>query len=340
MTPTSEPNSTSSASTRAHPGDDDLEIGGASVPRLPSDVREAIASERLGAVSGSDSAWRLALMAAIAIGSTAVAIAMDHPVVWVLHALVGGILLTACIAAEHEALHGSMFGPAASNHAVGALVGALCWTPYSAYRTYHLRHHQRTHVEGDAEPVLVIGSRAMLVGLVAVSTLGLAAELWARLLRSLAGRSDPREARLRRPGLDVLSLVAAMVFAAVLVASAALWGPVAVLMVYGGPFVVYLALSALSFLPEHYECSYGPAPVVSTTRTTTSTAVSRFVLWNANLHTAHHLVPSIPCHGLPRLHRLIEGSCEHLSPGYLAYYRGLWQRLGRGEVPAAPPWQR
>jgi fatty acid desaturase len=303
-------------------------------------VRTTIVAERLGAVSGADSTWRLAVMAAVAVASSATAIAVDHPAVWVLHALVGGIVLTACVAAEHEALHGSMFAPPAANHAVGAVVGALCWTPYSAYRTYHLRHHQKTHVEGDAEPVLVIRSRAMLLGLLAVSTLGLAAELWARLVRSLAGRSQPGEARLRRPALDVLSLAAGITFAAALVASAVVWGPVAVLVVYGGPFAVYLLLSALSFLPEHYECSYGPAPVVATTRTTTSTAVSRFVLWNANLHTAHHLVPSIPCHGLPRLHRLIEDDCEHLAPGYLGYYRGLWARLGRGALPAEPPWQR
>lgn len=325
---------------RGDEGDDaGLQVGGAAVPHLAPELRSAIVDERLGAVSGLDSTWRLALMAAIGVASTATAVVVDHPAAWVLHALVGGIVLTACVAAEHEALHGSMFNRPAANHAVGATVGALCWTPYSAYRTYHLRHHQRTHVEGDAEPVLVIRSRGMLLGLLAVSTIGLAVELWARLFRSLAGRSQPGEARLRRPALDLLSLGAGIAFSAILVASALAWGPAQVLMVYSGPFAVFLVLSALSFLPEHYECSYGPAPVVATTRTTTSTAVSRFVLWNANLHTAHHLVPSVPCHGLPRLHQMIEDTCEHLAPGYLTYYRSLWRRLGRGDLPPAPPWQ-
>lgn len=305
---------------------------------VPPAVRAAIVAEHLGAVSGRDSAWRLALMTAIGVASGVAAAVADSPLIWLAHAVAGGVVLTACIAAEHEALHGSMFGPPALNHVVGAVVGALCWSPYSAYRTYHLRHHQRTHMSGDAEPMVVIRTRLMLVGIVAVSTIGLAIDLWKRLFRSLSARTRPEEARLRRPGLDALSIAASGALCAVLVVSGITWGLTTVALVYAGPLIVFVVLSSLSFLPEHYECAYGPAPVTSTTRTTLSNGAGRFVLWNANLHTAHHLVPSVPCRNLPRLHQLIEDSCDHVATGYLSYYRALWARLGRADLPPAPPW--
>lgn len=319
---------------------DDVHVAGVAVPRLPAELRSTMAVERLAATADLDALRRLAVITACGVLSLAMAVALDHPLTWLLHAVTGGIVLTSLIAAEHEALHGSVFSAPFANHLVGTLAGALCLTPYSAYRTYHLRHHQYTHVEEDAEPIVVLRSRGALAAALLLSTLGLALSLWTRLFRSLAGRADESERRLRRPMLDATSLVAGVAVVTLVGLLVAWQGPTSVLLIYGAPLAVYFVLSAASFLPEHYECDYGPGPAWSTTRTTPSNALARFVLWNANLHTAHHLVPAVPCRSLPRLHELIEARCEHLESGYLSYYRGLWGRIGRGELAQDPPWSR
>lgn len=307
-------------------------------PRLPADLRAALSERRLATADAQDSIRRLAAISLAAAASVAVAVAVDHPAGWMVHATVVGLVLTSCIAAEHEALHGSLFDSRWANHAVGAFTGAVCLTPYSAYRTYHLRHHQFTHAEKDAEPVAVLRTRFHLVAALAFATLGLAATLWASLARSLTGRPPEAGDRLRRRGLDSLSLAASGTFLLVL---ACLWwsqGAMFVALLYGGPFAVYLVLSAATFLPEHYECEYGPGLAWNTSRTTTSNAVARFLLWNANFHTAHHLVAAVPGHALPELHSLIDQRCVNTERTYAGYYAGLWRRIGRKELPAGPPW--
>lgn len=320
------------------PVDDDLLVAGVAVPRLPPELRRSLDERRLAVVAPADSARRLAILFTLLAASTVAAVTLRHPAGWALHAVVAGLVLTSLIAAEHEALHGSMFSHPWSNHVVGAICGALCLTPYSAYRTYHLKHHQNTHVEDDVEPIVVVRSRPGLIGALVFATVGLAVVLWARLAASLIGRGFAGERRFRRPSVDAVSAALSLGFLIAVAVIGVRWGVSFVALLVGAPLAVYFVASAMTFFPEHYECEYGPGIAWRTARTTHSNPLVRFVLWNANFHTAHHLVPAVPCHALPELHGLIEERCEHTEAGYVGYYRGLWGRIGRGELPPAPPW--
>ncbi|MDQ2678047.1 MAG: fatty acid desaturase [Actinomycetota bacterium] len=319
--------------------DDGLLVAGVAVPRLPPELRSQLAERRLAVVDPSDAVRRLIILFAVLAASTAVAVVVQHPATWVAHAVVAGLVLTSLIAAEHEALHGSMFDSPWANHVVGAVCGALCLTPYSAYRTYHLKHHQNTRVPGDVEPIVVVRSRPGLIGALFAATIGLAAVLWARLFASLVGRGFAGERRFRRPAIDRLSAVLSIGFLVVVVLIGMQWGVGFVALLVGAPLAVYNVLSAGTFFPEHYECAYGPDIAWNTTRTTVTNPLTRFLMWNANFHTAHHLVPAVPCHALPELQELIAERCIHTESGYLGYYRGLWGRIARGELPPAAPWK-
>ena len=319
--------------------DDGLLVAGVAVPRLPPELRAELAARRLAVVSPADAIRRLTILFGVLAASTALAVAVQHPAIWVVHAVVAGLVLTSLIAAEHEALHGSMFDNPWSNHVVGAVCGALCLTPYSAYRTYHLKHHQNTHVPDDVEPIVVVRSRPGLIGALCAATIGLAAVLWGRLFASLVGRGPAGERRFRRPSIDLLSAVLSIGFPAGVVLISMRWGVGFAALLIGAPLAVYNVLSAGTFFPEHYECAYGPDIAWNTTRTTVTNPLTRFLMWNANFHTAHHLVPAVPCHALPELQDLIAERCIHTESGYLGYYRGLWGRIARGELPPAPPWK-
>ena len=339
LAPTSRVDDTTVEGSPTGAADDGLLVAGVAVPRLPPELRAQLAERRLAVVSGRDAFRRLSILSAVLVASTTLAVLVGHPTTWILHAVVAGVVLTSLIAAEHEALHGSMFDAPWANHVVGAVCGALCLTPYSAYRTYHLKHHQNTHVADDVEPIVVVRSRGGLIGALLFATVGLAAVLWGRLAASLIGRGFAGERRFRRRSIDAVSALVSIGFLVVLAVLAANRGIGFVALLVGAPLLVFNVLSAATFFPEHYECAYGPDIAWNTTRTTRTNPLTRFVLWNANLHTAHHLVPAVPCHALPELQGLIAERCIHTESGYLSYYRGLWGRIGRGELPPAPPWK-
>ena len=96
------------------------------------------------------------------------------------------------------------------------------------------------------------------------------------------------------------------------------------------PYLLCNLISSVVTKPEHYECDYSPAAIYDTTRTIYSNRLFGFLLWNNNLHTAHHLMPAVPGHGLPKLQTRIDPYCEHTSKSYTRWHLGLIRQLARG----------
>ena len=56
--------------------------------------------------------------------------------------------------------------------------------------------------------------------------------------------------------------------------------------------------------------------ILNRTRTTYTSPLVSWWLWNMNYHAEHHAWPAVPWHALPTLHRQIASHLEHESWGY------------------------
>jgi fatty acid desaturase len=114
-------------------------------------------------------------------------------------------------------------------------------------------------------------------------------------------------------------------YALVAAASLALRSDLAlVLWVY--PALLGQPVLRLYLLAEHAGCPEVP-DMLSNTRTTRTNALLRFLAWNMPYHAEHHLLPSVPFHALPALHKEIAHRIQTLSPGYASVHRDLVGRL-------------
>lgn len=93
---------------------------------------------------------------------------------------------------------------------------------------------------------------------------------------------------------------------------------------------------------EHAACALDPNGL-SNTRTTLTTPLINFVMWNMSYHSEHHLYTLIPFHALPRAHTLLKDHIVNVSDGHVNVHRNVlstWIReqhdaLMRGKEKAA-----
>jgi fatty acid desaturase len=321
------------------PVDDEVSVGGGPVPRLPEHVRRGVRDQRLVVARPGDSAARLVVSLATASATAALVVLTGAWWAAALHIVIGGMVLAGLYAAEHEGIHGSLFGGGAADTAVGVLCGTLCANPFAAYRSFHLRHHSHSHAPGDPEPITVLRNRWELLVALLVAVPAVSGALWAQFIATLAGRGPDWARRTRRHSVEAATLagIAGAGVAATGVGTTWGWGWVAVL--WAAPLLVSFPIAGVFGIAEHYECGYGPGSAFTTTRTVRSNAAVRFLIWNANHHTGHHLLPSVPGRNLEALQELIEDRCEFVERSYTGYYLGLWRRVTAGDIPSPAPWQ-
>ena len=117
-----------------------------------------------------------------------------HYAVW---ATISGVSLFVLTGLVHEASHRLLCRTIWLNEVLGNLAGWMVLTPLSAYRAFHLKHHQTTNREGD--PNAPLNSRWMLcVGSLVYATL-IHLHVWKHVRGRLAGtlpRGDGGHGRL------------------------------------------------------------------------------------------------------------------------------------------------
>jgi fatty acid desaturase len=260
------------------------------------------------------------------VSTVAVAERLEHPAVWVGAWLVLALVLMGGIAASHEAVHNNLFRGRTANRVAGNIAAGAGFIPFASYRAYHLAHHADTKGASDPEPSTPVRGPVVWVLAMVLGGLQFQVECWSAVVGAAVGR-PPRWARnaVHRAALRRAALLA--VAQALLVAWLAINAPGPLLRWWIAPLLVLWVggLGAMVIIPEHNELQAG-GEATEWTRTTVSNPVFRWFFWNANLHTAHHLIPSVPWNHLPELHGLIEDRCPHVERGYLSYHRGLLRR--------------
>jgi fatty acid desaturase len=258
------------------------------------------------------------------------------PVVWVLAWLLQALLFEGCNIGTHESAHNNLYRRRGLNYLAGLAWAVPILYDYAAYRASHLEHHKNTHdLEKDSEPVY---ERMRLHDyLIYMALSGIAYTfilLFEGTVASLGkGKTWMRSGHRRR--LAVLSTVIVVAqFGLVAFGLVADWR--LTLELWLVPFGIYATvLAPMVSHPEHSECEFGPASPFATTRTTFSNRFISFFIWNINLHTAHHLLPSIPGQKLPKFQSRIEEHCRYTSRSYTAWHLGYLRSMLRG-AGAAP----
>lgn len=90
------------------------------------------------------------------------------------------------------------------------------------------------------------------------------------------------------------------------------------LMFIGLPNILGAWLMPIYGIPQHAGLAENVLDHRLNSRTILMNPVNRFLYWNMNYHTEHHMFPLVPYHALPRLHDLV----KHDFP---TPYRGLWE---------------
>lgn len=237
-----------------------------------------------------------------------------------------GILVAFLFTLAHECTHQTPFRSRRLNEVVGHVASALLLMPFRWFRYYHLAHHRHTS-DPARDPELAGGGhpRSRARWLLHVSGLPF---WWAQarvLIRLALGREDaPYLPESARPAMIREARLLLAVYAGVAVFSA-LVSPM-LLWVWIVPALIGQPVLRLYLLAEHGDCPQ-VADMFLNTRTTFTTRAVRFLAWNMPYHAEHHVLPTVPFHSLPALHRLIRNRLGVTESGYIRFTRRYLARL-------------
>ena len=217
-------------------------------------------------------------LAVIAVASWQLAGAHSRPIL-ALWAMVSAVSLFVLTGLVHEASHRLLARPLWLNELAGNLAGWLLLTPLSAYRVFHLKHHQTTNREGD--PNAPLNSRWMLgFGSMVYVTL-IHRQAW----RNLRGRTFGRYL-VETAGM--VAFLAAMVLLLPRAVRERAW-----LL----PMCVVMVLQNIRIVTEHLDLPVGRYR--DTWQLVLPAWLSPWLL-HYDHHLEHHLRPGLHWHELPR----------------------------------------
>jgi fatty acid desaturase len=251
--------------------------------------------------------------------------------------LLHGFVLALWFAPMHECTHGTAFRTRRLGRFVGLVAGFLIWRPPLYFKYRHAAHHTFTqHPQED--PDIVRMPRTFREYLAVTFGVSFWSKLGTILVRSALGRFDDVERSFIPP--EELSRVRdeTRLF---LAASGAI-AVAALAMGLGWELLLYWVLPRLAGEPflrliriaEHTGAAESPN-LLENTRTVLANPVLRFLFWNMPYHAEHHLVPSLPFHALPKLHREVRPRLACVSSSYWAVHRELLGALRSKAAPSA-----
>ncbi len=239
-----------------------------------------------------------------------------------------GLVQVALFAPTHECMHQTAFKSKRANAIVGWFAACPSLLNLHFYTAFHWAHHRNTQIPGE-DPELAIAEPTTLGAyLLRLSSLA----FWRLRLRVVfdAWRGDlsayPFIPRFAAPaiGRSVRAMSLFMVGGAVV--SALLFG-------WETPFLFWIVPQLLGQMPlrayllaEHTGCTRDRNGLTNT-RTTTTNAAVRLLMWNMPFHAEHHLYPTIPFHRLADAHATIGAKLGYVQNGYARWNLALIRSL-------------
>jgi len=292
---------------------------------------DAEAARLLGSLTRRCDAAGLAQLAGhvAALVVTGVFVGVSIGTVWLLLALpVHGFVLIFLFAPLHETVHRTAFRSRWMNTVVAWICGALLLLPPDYFRAFHFAHHRYTQ-DPERDPELAYPkpwSRGSYLWVVS------GIPYWRERLVSnwqhARGRvTAPFIGAAARAGIvrEARVLVAVYVLVAVVAVAAGSAAPVyywLLPVLLGQPFL------RMFLLCEHTGCALS-GDMRMNARTTLTNRAMRRLAWNMPFHTAHHVYPGVPFHGLPEVHRRIRDGVRYEAVGYFAVQRAIVRAFPR-----------
>ncbi|MFO1160032.1 MAG: fatty acid desaturase [Reyranellaceae bacterium] len=290
---------------------------------LPADVLK-----RLSARSDARGLMQTAAHLALLIAGGALVLATKGTW-WLAPALLlQGIFVNALFGAMHESVHYGSFRTRWMAELLAFLSGAAILNNAGFYRHFHYAHHRYTQ-DPERDPELVTSGtprtwQQYLFRISAIPFLMLRARDiflfplgWHGNVSYLEASAWPE---VERWGRWLLA------FYALLIAGSIALRTDVLLWVWIIPLLIGLPLLRLYLLCEHTLCPNSDDGFANT-RTTLSTPLVRFLMWNLPYHAEHHLFPGITFHNLPEAHRLLRPHLKFVGKGYIQVQREIVRSL-------------
>jgi fatty acid desaturase len=233
--------------------------------------------------------------------------------------LLHGIVIVHLFAPFHETTHGTAFRTRWLNDAVAWFSGLALMLPPLFFRYEHAAHHSSTQMPGR-DPEMIAMAETLPGYLYYATAIPYFAAAFGSLLRhpfarfTATERAFLPEAAQRQVQREAWLMWA--VYAALALAS--FWLHSWALVVYWLlPRFIGEPVMRLIRMSEHVGRPSVPN-LLQNTRSVIAPTLLRWLNWNMGLHAAHHAVPLVPFHALPRLHRILEPQFGDVRVGYLA----------------------
>lgn len=258
-------------------------------------------------------------------------VSTDHGLLWAAPLMVvQGLLVAFMFCALHECMHKTAFRSKGLNLLVGYASGlAIAW-PYEYYFVYHWAHHR--HTQDPARDPELQGGQVPQSDTQLVVLFSGALQIYGRL-RVLVGHAFSRRSKMPWVPTSKQALVVNEARAFVLIYVALIAGSVmlhteVLLWVWLVPLFIGQIFLRPYLLAEHTGCSHARSSFENT-RTTSASAVLRWISWNMPYHVEHHAYPAVPFHALPRLHGSVAERIVYHGQSYPAVACEVWAWLRR-----------
>ena len=247
-----------------------------------------------------------------------------------------GIVIVHLFAPFHECSHGTTFRTRRLNGALGWFSGLALGLPPLMFRYQHADHHSYTQ-DVRRDPQMIAAGERLGGYLFYATAVPYFFGIVSALLRHPFRRFNEAERRSMpdsaHRGVQRQAWVFWIVYGGLLAGSVA-FETAAVALYWLLPRVVAEPVMRIIRMSEHVGCARNP-DMLENSRTVMTLAPLRWLAWNMPYHTAHHAVPLVPFHAIPKLNGLLIDRIKDVRRGYgeaVAYQlRNAW-RVGVGQA--------
>jgi Na+-transporting NADH:ubiquinone oxidoreductase subunit F len=227
----------------------------------------------------------------------------------------------------HECGHRTAFKTAWMNDAVYFIASFMVWREPVSWRWSHIRHHSDTIVVGR-DPEIAF-QRPIKARKPLKDFLGLTSNPGEtqKILLNVVGRFTAAELDYLPETEQAKAVRSARVYAtvwlAVLVACVALRSVEPLMFVllpsfYGKWLLVVYGVT------QHAGLAEDTLDHRLNTRSVRMNRVHRYLYWNMNYHTEHHMFPNVPFHALPALSKATQFDFPPIHSGFRSAYTEIW----------------
>ncbi len=255
-------------------------------------------------------------------------------------AFLHGIVIVHLFAPFHECSHSTTFKTRWMNQALGWFSGLVLGLPPLMFKYQHADHHTYTqNIRRD--PQMIVAGERLGSYLFYTTALPYFTEIVRALIRHATRRFNEAELRSMPESAHRSVQLQAWVFWTVyggLLAGSIAFDSWVVALYWLIPRIAGEPVMRIIRMSEHVGCAQN-SNMLENSRTIKTLAPIRWLAWNMPYHTAHHAVPLVPFHAIPKLNSLLIGHASDVRQGYgdaVAYQlRNAW-RGGVGQtVPSA-----